>query len=63
VWGLVAGQDKAIPPACERWMYSRANARKIVEVPQGSSHVVMISHPKMRRTVADLIEDAAKATC
>ncbi|MGW4139737.1 alpha/beta hydrolase [Streptomyces mirabilis] len=57
-WGLVAGRDKAIPPACERWMYSRANARKIVEVPC-SSHVVMISHPK---TVADLIVDAAKAT-
>ena len=58
VWGLVAGQDKAIPPACERWMYHRANARKIVEVP-GSSHVVMISHP---RIVAELIVDAAKAT-
>ena len=57
VWGLVAGRDKAIPPACERWMYSRANARKVVEVPT-SSHVAMISHPK---AVADLIEDAAKA--
>ena len=57
VWGLVAGQDKAIPPACERWMYSRANARKVVEVP-GSSHVVMISHPK---AVAELILDAAKS--
>ncbi|MFD3457600.1 alpha/beta fold hydrolase [Streptomyces sp. NPDC058691] len=56
-WGLVAGRDKAIPPACERWMYSRANARKVVEVPR-SSHVVMISHP---RIVADLIEDAAEA--
>jgi pimeloyl-ACP methyl ester carboxylesterase len=56
-WGLVAGQDKAIPPACERWMYSRANARKIVEV-SGSSHVVMISHP---RIVAELIVDAAKS--
>ncbi|MDH6216589.1 alpha/beta hydrolase [Streptomyces pseudovenezuelae] len=56
-WGLVAGRDKAIPPACERWMYSRANARKVVEVPR-SSHVVMISHPKV---VADLIRDAAKA--
>jgi pimeloyl-ACP methyl ester carboxylesterase len=57
-WGLVAGRDKAIPPATERWMYRRANARKVVEVPQ-SSHVVMISHP---RIVAELIEDAAKAT-
>jgi len=58
-WGLVAGQDKAIPPECERWMYGRANARKVVEVPT-SSHVVMISHPKI---TADLIEDAAEATC
>ncbi|GAA1846906.1 alpha/beta fold hydrolase [Asanoa iriomotensis] len=57
-WGLVAGRDKAIPPACERFMYGRAKARKVVEVPT-ASHVVMISHP---RTVADLIEDAAKAT-
>jgi pimeloyl-ACP methyl ester carboxylesterase len=57
-WGLVAGQDKAIPPACERFMYSRANARRVVEVPT-SSHVAMISHPKI---VAELIEDAANAT-
>ncbi|MET8830461.1 alpha/beta hydrolase [Streptomyces sp. NPDC004610] len=56
-WGLVAGRDKAIPPACARWMYDRADARKVVEVPQ-SSHVVMLSHP---RVVADLIHDAAKA--
>jgi|SRR6185369_16630843 pimeloyl-ACP methyl ester carboxylesterase len=56
-WGLVAGQDKAIPPACERWMYNRANARKVVEVPN-SSHVVMLSHPEI---VANLIADAAKA--
>ena len=58
-WGLVAGQDKAIPPECERWMYSRAKARKVVEVPT-SSHVAMISHPKI---TADLIEDAAQSTC
>ena len=59
VWGLVAGQDKAIPPAAERWMYSRANARKVVEVAT-SSHCAMLSHP---RVVADLIEDAARAVC
>lgn len=57
-WGLVAGRDKAIPPACERWMYTRANFRKIVEVPN-SSHVAMISHPD---TTADLILEAARAT-
>ncbi|HTU72773.1 MAG TPA: alpha/beta hydrolase [Trebonia sp.] len=58
VWGLVAGRDKAIPPAAERWMYNRANARKVVEVPT-SSHCAMLSHP---RTVADLIHQAAEAT-
>ncbi|TCC50393.1 alpha/beta hydrolase [Kribbella pittospori] len=57
-WGLVAGRDKAIPPACERWMYSRANFRKVVEV-RTSSHVAMISHPQ---TTADLIREAANAT-
>jgi pimeloyl-ACP methyl ester carboxylesterase len=56
-WGLVAGRDKAIPPKTERWMYSRANFRKVVEVPT-SSHVAMLSHPQI---VTDLIEDAAKA--
>jgi pimeloyl-ACP methyl ester carboxylesterase len=57
-WGLVAGRDKAIPPQAERWMYERANFRKIVELPT-SSHVAMLSYPKI---VADLIEDAARAT-
>ena len=57
-WGLVAGRDKAIPPACERFMYSRANFRRVVEVPN-SSHVAMLSHPQI---VASLIDEAAKAT-
>ncbi|MFF7610231.1 alpha/beta fold hydrolase [Streptomyces parvulus] len=57
-WGLVAGRDKAIPPAAERWMYRRANFRRIVEVPT-SSHVAMISHP---RTTAKLILEAATAS-
>jgi pimeloyl-ACP methyl ester carboxylesterase len=57
-WGLVAGRDKAIPPACERWMYRRGKFRKVVEVPT-SSHVVMISHPQ---ATADLIDEAARAT-
>ena len=39
-------------------MYSRANFRKVVELPT-SSHVAMLSHPQ---DVADLIADAAKAT-
>jgi hypothetical protein len=39
-------------------MYSRANFRKVVEVPT-SSHVAMISHPGI---TACLIEEAAQAT-
>lgn len=57
-WGLVAGKDKTIPPALQRFMYQRANARKVVEV-SSSSHVAMISHPQI---TADLIENAARAT-
>jgi pimeloyl-ACP methyl ester carboxylesterase len=57
-WGLVAGRDKTIPPELQRFMYRRANARKVVEV-ASSSHVAMISHPTI---TANLIEDAAKAT-
>ena len=57
-WGLVAGKDKTIPAALERWMYQRAKARKVVEV-RNSSHVAMVSNPSV---VANLIEDAAKAT-
>jgi hypothetical protein len=48
-WGLLAGRDKAIPPACERWMYSRANVRKVVEVPN-SSHVATSSGTPPRRS-------------
>jgi len=57
-WGLVAGNDLAIPPALEYWFYKRARAREIIEVP-GASHVAMISHPA---TTAGLILNAAKAT-
>ncbi|MFI5763990.1 alpha/beta fold hydrolase [Streptomyces sp. NPDC051563] len=57
-WGLVAGRDRTIPPATQRWMYRRANFRKVVEVPT-SSHVAMINHP---RVTAQLIEDVARAT-
>lgn len=56
-WGIVAGADKSIPPALERWEYERMNAH-VTEVP-GASHVVMISHPG---TVAGVIEQAARAT-
>ncbi|MGW3408558.1 alpha/beta fold hydrolase [Streptomyces sp. NPDC000888] len=56
-WGMVATEDKAIPPALERFFYERANAH-VVEVP-GASHVPMISHPK---ATTRLIEQAVRAT-
>ncbi|WTW99085.1 alpha/beta hydrolase [Streptomycetaceae bacterium NBC_01309] len=56
-YGVVAGADKAIPAAVERWEYERAGARRVVEV-RGASHVVMISHPEV---VERLIEEAANA--
>jgi pimeloyl-ACP methyl ester carboxylesterase len=55
-WYLVANQDRAIPPAAERFMAERAHAHT-VEI--DSSHVAMISHQDV---VTDLILDAATAT-
>lgn len=51
-WYLVARQDRAIPPAAQRFMAARmkAHTREI-----NSSHVAMISHPDV---VADMIIDA-----
>lgn len=56
-WALVATEDKAIPPALERFFYKRAKSH-VIEV-KGASHVPMMSHP---RITANLIERAAKAT-
>lgn len=55
VWSVFGSADKNIPPAALRFMAERAKSKKIVEV-QGSSHVVMVSHPD---AVAKLIEEAA----
>jgi pimeloyl-ACP methyl ester carboxylesterase len=55
-WYLVAGQDRAIPPASERFMAKRMGAHT-VEI--ASSHVAMISHPG---AVTELILDAARTT-
>ena len=41
-WYLVATQDRAIPPATQRFMAKRANA-KVSEVK--ASHVPMVSKP------------------
>lgn len=54
-WYLVAKDDRMIPPAAQKMMAQRANA-KIVETP--GSHSVYISQPE---AVADLIKKAAGA--
>jgi len=53
-WDLITGDDKAIPPAGQRFMAARAHAH--VECVD-SSHAVMVSHPG---AVVDIILDAAR---
>src|SRR3954465_6935614 len=55
-WYLLGTEDKAIPPALQRFMAERANAT-IVEVP--ASHVSFLSHPN---AATHLILQAVKAT-
>lgn len=52
-WYLVASDDRAIPPAAERFMAERAGSHT-VEI--RSSHFAMVSHPE---AVTRLIRDAA----
>ncbi|WBB69171.1 alpha/beta hydrolase [Micromonospora sp. WMMD812] len=56
-WGLIATEDKAIPPALQRFEYQRTNARKTVSV--AASHCAMVSHPDL---VTQLIIDADRRT-
>ncbi|MEU6372396.1 alpha/beta hydrolase [Streptomyces sp. NPDC046909] len=56
-WYVVAGADRVIPPAAQRFMAGRAGSRA-VEV-KGASHVVMMSHPG---AVVRQIEAAHRAT-
>ena len=55
-WYLVARQDRAIPPAAQRFMANRmkAHTREI-----NSSHVAMISHPDV---VAEMLLDADRGS-
>jgi pimeloyl-ACP methyl ester carboxylesterase len=53
---VVAGKDKNIPIAAQKWMAERAHARAVVEVAT-ASHSVAVSQPE---TVADLIVRAAR---
>jgi len=55
-WYLLGSEDKAIPPALQRFMAERANAT-IVEVP--ASHASMVSQPE---AATQLILQAADAT-
>jgi pimeloyl-ACP methyl ester carboxylesterase len=55
-WYLLGTQDKAIPPALQRFMAERANAT-IVEVP--ASHVSFVSQPE---AATQLILQAAQET-
>jgi pimeloyl-ACP methyl ester carboxylesterase len=54
-WSIVATQDRTVHPDLERFAAKRMGA-KTVEV--ASSHVPMLSHPKV---VLDVIRDAARA--
>ena len=55
-WYLLGTEDKAIPPALQRFMAERANAT-IVEVP--ASHVSFVSQPD---AATQLILQAVNAT-
>jgi pimeloyl-ACP methyl ester carboxylesterase len=57
-WFVYGSLDKNIPPAAHSFMAQRAHAKETLEI-QGSSHVVMLSHPN---EVVALIERAAVAT-
>jgi pimeloyl-ACP methyl ester carboxylesterase len=56
-WFIYGSLDKNIPASAHSFMAKRAHARQTVEI-QGSSHVVMLSHPN---EVAAIIERAALA--
>lgn len=55
-WWVYGDADRNIPPAAMKWMAARAHAKQVVTI-RGTSHVVMISHP---REVSKLIETAAR---
>jgi pimeloyl-ACP methyl ester carboxylesterase len=56
-WGIVSSADRTINPDVERFGYTRAGVRKIVEI--DAPHLVMQTHP---RDVADVIAAAAAET-
>jgi pimeloyl-ACP methyl ester carboxylesterase len=56
-WYLVSGQDNGMSPDLERFMADRMHAHTSQV---DSSHAVYLSHPA---AVADLVSEAARATC
>jgi pimeloyl-ACP methyl ester carboxylesterase len=55
-WFVIAGQDRNIPAALQRFMAERAAARHVLEIP-GASHAVAVSHPQ--ETVELILQAAA----
>jgi pimeloyl-ACP methyl ester carboxylesterase len=43
-WFLIGGQDRNIPPALQHFMAQRAQARRTIEIPDGS-HAIGVSRP------------------
>jgi pimeloyl-ACP methyl ester carboxylesterase len=56
-WFVIGEQDLVIPPAVQRYMATRAGARRVVEVP-GASHAVSVSQP---RAIANVVLDSVSA--
>ena len=55
-WGIVTGADKTINPALQRYAYSRAAARAVVEI--DAPYLVMQTHPaEVVRVITDAIAD------
>jgi pimeloyl-ACP methyl ester carboxylesterase len=54
-WFLIGEEDRIIPAELQRFMATRAGARRAIEIP-GASHAVAVSQPKL---TADLILEAA----
>ncbi|HEV7607833.1 MAG TPA: alpha/beta hydrolase [Steroidobacteraceae bacterium] len=57
-WFIYGSADRAIPPALQVFMSTRAHGRRVQVVP-GASHVVMVSHSA---EVARLVIEATQAT-
>jgi pimeloyl-ACP methyl ester carboxylesterase len=55
-WFVYGEEDRTIPAALERYMATRAGARRSVEIP-GASHAIAVGHP---RATAEVILAAAR---